>query len=144
MIVEESHRRHWSSCLLLCLQRKKNILNFKKSVIHNVTIYFRSCVNHKSLRLLCKHVQNIYVFFFCQSHSFVWHNKVTHCTLFLSGAAIFKLALWWRCLSALYSTYRILFIALVTCLPTYIGQWRDILNYHLSFTVFIWLTHVFT
>jgi hypothetical protein len=37
-----------------------------------------------------------------------------------SGAAIFKLALWWRSVCLHYtSTYRILFIALVTCLPTY-------------------------
>jgi hypothetical protein len=37
-----------------------------------------------------------------------------------SGAAIFKLALWWRSVCLHYTTtYRILFIALVTCLPTY-------------------------
>jgi hypothetical protein len=37
-----------------------------------------------------------------------------------SGAAIFKLALWWRSVCLHYTaTYRIVFIALVTCLPTY-------------------------
>jgi hypothetical protein len=36
-----------------------------------------------------------------------------------SGAVIFKPALWWHCLFALYGSYRILLIALVICLPTY-------------------------
>jgi hypothetical protein len=37
-----------------------------------------------------------------------------------SGAAIFKLALWWRSVCLHYTaTCRILFTALVTCLPTY-------------------------
>jgi hypothetical protein len=37
-----------------------------------------------------------------------------------SGAAILKLALWWRSVCLHYTaTYRILFIAMVTCLPTY-------------------------
>jgi hypothetical protein len=37
-----------------------------------------------------------------------------------SGAAIFKLALWWLSVCLHYTaTYRIFFIALVTCLPTY-------------------------
>jgi hypothetical protein len=57
------------------------------------------------------------------SLSLIKKRITERCSYFVhvrSGAAIFKPALWWRSACLHYTaTYRILFIALVTCLPTY-------------------------